>query len=102
MGRVCSISITDSTTPDQLDTFFVRTWSLNQKVTLEIDATQCRHVSLRKVLSMKKVLDEHRPHSKKYIQDSTVVVKTNFARRILQIGLSIIRTERPVYVRLAD
>jgi hypothetical protein len=25
-------------------------------------------------------------------------VKTQFARRLLQIGLTIIRTERPVYV----
>jgi hypothetical protein len=45
-------------------------------------------------------LDEHRPYSKKYIEDSTIYVKTKFARRILQVGLLFIRTERPVYVKV--
>jgi len=49
---------------------------------------------------MKKVLDDHRPYSRKYIEDSTIYVKTNFARRVLQAGLIFIRTERPVYVKV--
>ena len=97
---VHKLKVTDAMTSDHLDTFFVRTWAFNKKIKLEIDATKCKNVSLRRVLSMKKVLDEHRPYSKKYIEDSTIYVKTNFARRILQVGLLFIRTERPVYVRV--
>jgi hypothetical protein len=100
MVRVHKINITDATTPDHLDTFFIRSWAFNKKIKLEIDATQCKNVSLRKVLSMKKVLDEHRQYSRKYIEDSTIYVNTNFARRILQTGLLFIRTERPVYVKV--
>ena len=100
MVRVHKINITDATTPDHLDTFFIRSWAFNKKIKLEIDATQCKNVSLRKVLSMKKVLDEHRQYSRKYIEDSTIYVKTNFAHRILQTGLLFIRTERPVYVKV--
>lgn len=97
---VHKLKVTDAMTPDHLDTFFVRAWAFNKKIKLEIDATQCKNVSLRKVLSMKKVLDEHRPYSRMYIEDSTIYVKTNFARRILQVGLLFIRTERPVYVKV--
>ena len=97
---VHKLKVTDAMTPDHLDTFFVRSWAFNKKIKLEIDATKCKNVSLQRVLSMKKVLDEHRPYSKKYIEDSTIYVKTKFARRILQVGLLFIRTERPVYVKV--
>jgi len=100
MTWIHKIKITDATTSDHLDTFFSRSWAFNKKIKLEIDATQCKNVSLRKVLSMKKVLDAHRPYSRKYIEDSTILVKSQFTRRLLQVGLSIIRTERPVYIRI--
>lgn len=97
---VHKLTITDAMTPDHLDTFFVRSWAFNKKIKLEVDATKCKNISFRKVLSMKKVLDDHRPYSRKYIEDSTIYVKTNFARRVLQAGLIFIRTERPVYVKV--
>jgi len=98
--RTCKISITDQTTPERLDSMFNSIWCLDERVKLRINTTRCNRVSLRRVLSMKKVLDHHRPNSRKYIEDSTIEVKTHFARRILQVGLSLIGTERPVYVEV--
>ena len=98
--RTCKISITDQTTPEGLDSVFNSIWCLDERVKLRINTTRCNRVSLRRVLSMKKVLDHHRPNSRKYIEDSTIEVKTHFARRILQVGLSLIGTERPVYVEV--
>jgi hypothetical protein len=100
MAFVHKLKMTDAMTPEHLDLFFMRTWAFNKKVKLEIDATRCKNISLRRVLSVKKVLDEHRQHSRHYIEDSTIYVKTRFARRILQTALVFIRTERPVYVKV--
>ena len=97
---VHKLKVTDAMTPDHLDTFFVRTWAFNKKIKLEIDATKCKNVSLQRVLSMKKVLDEHRPYSKKYIEDSTIYVKTKYARRSVHVAPLFIRKERPVYVKV--
>ena len=98
--RTCKITITDHTTPEGLDSVFNSIWNLDERVKLRINTTRCNRVSLRRVLSMKKVLDHHRPNSSKYIEDSTIEVKSRFARRVLQVGLSLIGTERPVYVEL--
>jgi len=95
-----TLKITDSTKPIHLNYFFTNAWSLKEKVMMEFNTTECNNLSLGRILSMKSVLDHHRPNSKKYLEHSTIFVKTQFARRLLQIGLAIIRTERPVYVRL--
>ena len=76
---VHKLTITDAMTPDHLDTFFVRSWAFNKKIKLEVDATKCKNISFRKVLSMKKVLDDHRPYSRKYIEDSTCLLYTSDA-----------------------
>lgn len=94
------IKIRDSTTPDMLDSFFEDAWTYQKPVKFMIDVTDCRNVSLGRILSMKGVLDKHRPNSRRYIDHSEVVVKSRFVRTLLNIGLSIIRTERPVYIKL--
>ena len=63
-----------------------------------LDATDCRKISVGRILSMKGVLDEHRYSSRKYIDHTVVLVNSRFARFILRAGLAIIRTERPVYI----
>ena len=98
--RMCKLIITDKTTPEHLDLMFNSIWGMEEKVKLRINTTACRRVSLGRVLSMKKVLDRHRPNSRKYIEDSTIEVRTHFARRVLQVGLALIGTERPVYVEV--
>ena len=98
--RTCKLDITDNTTPERLDSMFTSIWCQEETVKLRINATACRRVSLGRVLSMKKVLDRHRPNSQKYIVDSTIEVRSHFTRRVLQVGLALIGTERPVYVEV--
>lgn len=93
-----AIKIKDTTTPYDLDCMFTHAWSYNKPVRFVIDVTECRNISLGRVLSMKKVLDRHRPNSKKYIDYTTVYVKSWLAKTVLNLGLSIIKTERPVYI----
>jgi len=95
------IKIKDSTTPEILDSLFEHAWTYRKPMTFMIDVTGCRNVSLGRILSMKGVLDKHRQNSRRYIEHSEVMVKSRFVRTLLNIGLSIIRTERPVYIKLA-
>ena len=95
------IKIRDSTTPELLDTYFEDAWTYRKPVKFMIDVTECRNVSLGRILSMKGVLDKHRSNSRKYIEHSEVMVRSPFVKTLLNIGLSIIRTERPVYIKLA-
>lgn len=94
------IKIRDSTTPELLDSFFENAWTFRKPVKFVIDVTECKNISLGRILSMKGVLDKHRPSSRKYIDHSEVIMKSHWAKTILNIGLSIIRTERPVYIKL--
>lgn len=95
-----AIKIRDSTTPEILDTHFQHVWTFRKPVKFVIDLRECNTVSLGRILSMKGVLDHHRPNSRKYIDYSTILVKSRWTERLLNIGLGIIRTERPVYVSL--
>jgi len=93
-----NIKIRDTTKPQDLDSMFTHAWSYKKPVQFVIDVTECRKVSLGKVLSMKEVLDRHRPNSRKYVDYSTIFVKSWLAKTVLSLGLSIIKTERPVYI----
>jgi hypothetical protein len=97
-----SLKITDSTKPIHLNYFFTNAWSLKEKVMMEFNTTECNNLSLGRILSMKSVLDHHRPNSKKYLEHSIIIVGSNLARRILQVGLFLVRPERPVYVRVVQ
>ena len=94
MTHQVAIKLDDTTSASDLDSFFTGIWSQDRRV----DATDCRKISLGRILSMKGVLDEHRYSSRKYIDHTVVVVNSGFARFVLRAGLAIIRTERPVYI----
>jgi hypothetical protein len=96
--QVC-IKLDDTTSASDLDSFFTQLWSKDKRVRVVLDATECKKISLGRVLSMKSVLDEHRYSSRKYIDHTVVVVNSRFARFILRTGLAIIRTERPVFIQ---
>ena len=95
------IKLNDMTSASELDSFFTRVWSQDRRVKIVLDATDCRKISVGRILSMKGVLDEHRYSSRKYIDHTIVLVNSRFARFILRMGLSIIKTERPVYIKQA-
>ena len=92
------IKLNDTTSASELDSFFTQVWSQDRRVKIVLDATDCRKISVGRILSMKGVLDEHRYSSRKYIDHTVVLVNSRFARFILRVGLSIIKTERPVYI----
>ncbi len=98
MTHQVAIKLDDTTSASDLDSFFTGIWSQDRRVRVVLDATECKKISLGRILSMKGVLDEHRYSSRKYIDHTVVVVNSGFARFILRAGLAIIRTERPVYI----
>ncbi len=101
MTHQVAIKLDDTTSASDLDSFFTGIWSQDRRVRVVLDATECKKISLGRILSMKGVLDEHRYSSRKYIDHTIVVVSSRFARFILRAGLAIIRTERPVYIKRA-
>ena len=50
-------------------------------------------------MKMKSVLNKHRENSRKFIEHSNIIVKSNLAKNILRTAIAVIRTERPVYVQ---
>ena len=95
---ISNLLLTNDTTSDQLDTFFTNTWRKKERVKLVIDATKCSNISLKKVVSIKGVLDKHRENSRANIDFTFIFVKSNFVKNIIRMGLFMIKTERPVYV----
>lgn len=103
MGRTCSLMITDNTKPKHVDMFLNSVWGrYNEPVNLELNTIHCNNVSLRRILSMKKVLDHHRTNSRRYVESSTIIVGSQLTRRVLQVGLFLVRPERPVYIKVAQ
>ena len=92
------IGITDETTPEDMDRYFTQIWQHKKKAILVFDTTQCSNVSLRRAMRMKSVLNKHRENSRKFIDHSQILVKSNFVKNVLRTALCIIRTERPVVV----
>ena len=100
MVKTFQYDITDITSPVHMDLFLNYVWSHNQKVHIILDTTRCKKTSLSRILSMRDVLNKHRPNSDKYIDHTTVFVKSRWVKTLLNIGLSIIRTERPVKISI--
>lgn len=96
-----NFQITDRTTADTLDIYLTDLWKAKSKVHLLIDTTQC-DISLRKVLSLKTVLNKHRCYSKQYVDHTTLLVKSRMVSSILKTALVILRPERPVHIEVAS
>lgn len=94
------IGVTDATTPEDLDRYLTASWEscTDDKIDFVFDITQCRHVSLRRMLGIRSVLNKHRSNSLAHINHSTIIAPNSTARNILRIGLAMIRTARPVKV----
>ena len=93
-----SLGITDDTTTVDMDRYLESVWRHKTSVKLVFDTTQCSRVSLRKALSLRRVLNKHRENARRYIDHSEVLVKSALAKRVLTMALCIIHTERPVKI----
>lgn len=102
MAITYKLNITDRTTPADMDHFFNWVFMHRQRVHMVLDTTKCSKVSLGRIMSMKSVLDRHRPSSKEFIDYTTVYVRSPWAKRLLNFGLKLIRTERPVKIAIPE
>ena len=93
------IKLTDDMNEMDLDRHFMHAWVLTRRQMI-LDATECNHVSLKRVMRTRSVLNKHRDMSRKYIDHSIILVKSKFTKKIIQLGLFFIKTERPVYVKV--
>ena len=94
-----NIQITNTTTPETLDKLFAELWKPKRKIHLIMDTTGC-DISLKKALSLKSVLDKHREQSKKYVNHTTLFVKSRIVKTIMNTALVVLRPERPVYISI--
>lgn len=97
------IKLTDDMNEMDLDRHFMHAWVLTRnkhKLKMIMDATECNRVSLKRVMRTRSVLNKHRDMSRKYIDHSIILVKSKFTKKIIQLGLFFIKTERPVYVKV--
>lgn len=92
------LHITNTTKPSDIDIFFTDLWKDKKSKKLIINASRC-DISLKRVLSIRHVLDKHRENSRKYIENTTIYLKSKVLVNIVRLGLKIIGTERPVYLR---
>lgn len=94
------MTITDHTTPDDMDHFFTHVWRPQQPVRLTIDTTQCRRITLKRAMDMKRVLEKHRSHSRRLIDKSTILVINRATKFVIQAALLLFRSENPVRVKV--
>ena len=97
--KVC-IGISDHTTPEYIDSYFTKVWSHKKKLSLIIDTTQCHNISLKKFLTIKRVLNKHRTNSRKYLKHSTIYVSKPLHKTILETGLYFIKSETPTTITI--
>lgn len=96
-----TLIITNETTPQMVDDFFVNLWSTGSQVPLVVDATRC-NLTLRRVLRVKQVLEKHRPYSRQYVTRTTILVRSKIASLVMKSALAIMRPEKPVTVALGS
>lgn len=99
------INISKNTTPNDVDRELETIWieakkpfSRHKKYNLTFDISENKWMSLSKVLTVKSVLDKHRENTKKYINQSEVIVQSFLMEKVIKAALLIIKTEHPVYV----
>jgi hypothetical protein len=98
VARTVRMDITDDTTPELFDAWVTQAYAPKEMLRLRIHTTQCSRVSYANVLCLKRVLDTHRASTRKYLVDTTVVVKSPLVRHVLCAALLVIRNEKPVRI----
>lgn len=92
------ITVTDQTTPEDMDNFFSHAWRSENRVRLTFDVRHCRNISLKRAARMKGVLEKHRARSREYIEESEILVPHRGAKMIIQAALFLFKAATPVRV----
>lgn len=98
IARTVRTFITDETTPERFDAWVTRAYASKDPVRFHIQTTECSLVSYPNIMRLKRVLDAHRECTRKYLVDTTVVVKSPLVRHVLCAALFVIRNEKPVRI----
>ena len=92
------LTIMNNTLAEDIDIFFTNMWKSKHKTHLIIDTSNCENITLKRALSLKYVINKHRKNSIKYIDHSTVIVKSKLTSAVVKTALFLFRTTRPVKV----
>lgn len=93
------LNITNKTSVEDMDTYFTNLWKSNQKLHLIIDTTHSNNITLKRALTLKSIVDKHRCDSIRYIDHSTIIVKSKLIRTVVKTALFFLKTSRPVQVK---
>ena len=96
------IELNDSMTTNNIDSFFKKTFVNKKKFSLTIDTRQCNLLNLKKIVSVKDVLDKHRESTRKYLNNTEIIVGSPVVKSLMQIALLILKNEKPVKIKVEN
>lgn len=84
---------------NQFDQAFTAIYSLKQPVYLTFDLTQMDVIpNVGQLIGMKAILDKHRPSTKKYLVESTVLLESKLLKQTFKLALPLLKPEKPVHI----
>ena len=96
------IELNDSMTTNNIDSFFKKNFVNKKKFSLTIDTRQCNLLNLKKIVSVKDVLDKHRESTRKYLNNTEIIVGSPVVKSLMQIALLILKNEKPVKIKVEN
>lgn len=93
------LSVDNSTTPEIFDKHMTNMFSKKKNIILHIDASKCTSLRFKTVMKMMPIINKHRENSRKYLQQTTIIVPNQFITRVINFSLPFVRPEQPVFVK---
>lgn len=93
-----TLFVDNSTTPEIFDKHMTNMFSNKKKIILHIDASKCTSLRFKTVMKMMPIINKHRENSRKYLQQTTILVPNQFITRVINFALPFIRPEQPVFI----
>ena len=94
----CTIFVDNSTTSEIFDTHMNNMFSKKTKIILHIDASKCTSLRFKTVMKLMPIINKHRENSRKYLQQTTILVPNQFITRVINFSLPFVRPEQPVFI----
>ena len=93
-----TLFIDNSTTPEIFDKHMNNIFSKKKKTILYIDASKCTSLRFKTIMKMMPIINKHRENSRKYLEQTTILVPNQFITRVINFSLPFVRPEQPVYI----
>jgi len=94
---VHKLRVSNKTTEQDVDRFFMDMFRPKQQVILHMDLSRCS-MGLGKMLKIKGVLNKHRQSSRQYLQCTKIITPGPVMRTVVGAALLLVKPERPVRV----